>query len=100
MRLYDTISTKDQQFIRILAEVFTEKNLNTANSEKDLVHMINNEIIKRSTFEVSDHTLVGGVPARQMGWVCECGQRLNKKLQCPVCGRQYTTGENGLEEII
>ena len=31
---------------------------------------------------------MAGVPARQMGWVCECGKRLDNTLQCS-CGRHY-----------
>ncbi|WP_394968288.1 acyltransferase [Candidatus Allofournierella merdipullorum] len=41
------------------------------------------------TKDVPDHALVAGVPARQIGWVCECGQVLDKDLVCPDCGRHY-----------
>lgn len=51
------------------------------------------------TKDVPDHALVGGVPAKQMGWVCECGRILDDKLACPDCGRRYAIGENGLEEM-
>ena len=35
-----------------------------------------------------------GVPARQIGWVCECGRRLDDSLECS-CGRKYRLiGEN------
>lgn len=40
------------------------------------------------THDVPDFALMVGVPARQMGWVCECGRRLDDSLHCQ-CGRQY-----------
>ena len=44
--------------------------------------------------DVPDHALMLGVPARQAGWVCRCGQRLDGSLTCPDCGRAYRE-ENG-----
>ncbi len=41
------------------------------------------------TKDVLPFALMAGVPARQIGWVCECGQVLKEKLICPDCGRQY-----------
>ena len=41
------------------------------------------------THDVPDYALVAGVPARRIGWVCECGRRLGKDLVCS-CGRKYT----------
>ena len=40
------------------------------------------------THNVPDYALMAGVPARQIGWVCECGQRLDNSLECS-CGRKY-----------
>lgn len=40
------------------------------------------------TSDVPDYALVAGVPARQLGWVCECGNRLPQSLTC-TCGRTY-----------
>jgi UDP-2-acetamido-3-amino-2,3-dideoxy-glucuronate N-acetyltransferase len=40
------------------------------------------------TKDVKDYALMVGVPARQIGWVCECGKRLDKTLKCD-CGRTY-----------
>ena len=37
------------------------------------------------TKDVPDHALVVGNPARQIGWVCRCGERLDKEGLCPVC---------------
>ncbi len=37
------------------------------------------------TKDVPDHALVVGNPARQIGWVCRCGERLDKEGICPVC---------------
>lgn len=41
------------------------------------------------TSNVLEHALMAGVPARQIGWVCECGQVLGKDLICPDCGKEY-----------
>lgn len=40
------------------------------------------------TKNVKDYALMAGVPARQIGWVCECGKKLGDSLKC-VCGRSY-----------
>ena len=41
------------------------------------------------TKNVIPHALMAGVPAKQIGWVCECGQVLEKDLKCPDCARQF-----------
>ncbi len=60
------------------------------------------------TIDVPDHALVVGVPARQIGWVCACGERLHQEVdtesrlddsiakpstvvlwRCEACGRRY-----------
>jgi len=51
------------------------------------------------TKNVKDYALVAGVPARQIGWVCECGERLENDLVCNKCGKKYQETENGLMEI-
>ena len=48
------------------------------------------------TRDVADHALVVGNPARQVGWVCACGERLDASLTCPVCGNRYAEGPSGL----
>ena len=40
------------------------------------------------TKDVKYYALMVGVPARQIGWVCECGKRLDDTLKCS-CGRTY-----------
>ena len=45
------------------------------------------------TKDVQDYALMAGVPARRIGWVCECGARLDASLACS-CGRKYKE-ENG-----
>jgi acetyltransferase-like isoleucine patch superfamily enzyme len=55
------------------------------------------------TRDVPDHALVAGNPARRLGWVCACGQRLRVGddpagpdpepgvlLACPACERRFT----------
>ena len=41
------------------------------------------------TKDVKPHALMAGVPAIRIGWVCECGQVLDKNCTCPDCGRHY-----------
>lgn len=40
------------------------------------------------TKDVKDFAIMAGVPARQIGWVCECGKRLDHTFLC-MCGREY-----------
>jgi acetyltransferase-like isoleucine patch superfamily enzyme len=49
------------------------------------------------THPVPPHALVYGNPARQHGWVCECGHRLPENLQCTACTRGYAYHGDGLE---
>jgi len=42
------------------------------------------------TRDVPAHAFVAGNPARQKGWVCRCGARLNDALACPDCGAQHS----------
>ena len=51
------------------------------------------------TKDVPAHALMAGVPAKQIGWVCECGQVLNNELICPDCGRRYKVENNTLYEV-
>ena len=51
------------------------------------------------TSNVPDHALMLGIPARQRGWACECGELLPEDLHCTKCGRKYIKGENGLQEV-
>ena len=48
--------------------------------------------------DVPEHALMLGVPARQKGWVCECGAVLPSDLTCTDCGRKYQEFGNGLME--
>lgn len=51
------------------------------------------------TKDVKDHALMVGVPAKQIGWVCECGHRLPDSLVCEKCGKKYREEDFGLLEI-
>lgn len=50
------------------------------------------------TKEVPPHALMAGNPARRIGWMCECGLKLNENLEC-TCGKKYRETDFGLEEI-
>ncbi len=41
------------------------------------------------TKSVPDYALVVGNPARQTGWMCECGEKLPDDLKCRACKRGY-----------
>ncbi len=50
------------------------------------------------TGDVPDHALMLGVPARQNGWVCTCGEKLPTSLVCLSCGRHFHGTDTGLSE--
>lgn len=52
------------------------------------------------TKDVSDFALMAGVPARRIGWVCRCGERLDESLTCKKCGCIYTyEGKQGIRIV-
>ena len=48
---------------------------------------------------VPDHALVVGNPAKQIGWACECGERLTEDLECLACEKQYKKSSDGLAAV-
>ena len=52
------------------------------------------------THDVPAHALVLGVPARRVGWVCTCGERLadGPAPACGACGRRYAIVDGLCEE--
>jgi len=53
---------------------------------------------------VPDFALVVGNPARQIGWMCQCAQRIPMTAKadavcCSHCQRPYRRGENGLVPV-
>lgn len=52
------------------------------------------------TKNVPDYALFAGVPAKQIGWVCECGLKLSKDFHCESCGRIYEQNEFLLVELV
>lgn len=53
------------------------------------------------TRDVPAYALMVGVPARQVGWACECGLRLPAgdaaRLTCPDCAREYRLEAGALQ---
>ena len=48
------------------------------------------------THDVPDHALMAGVPARRIGWMCQCGEQLSQwsgtappHARCSACGTAY-----------
>jgi UDP-2-acetamido-3-amino-2,3-dideoxy-glucuronate N-acetyltransferase len=51
--------------------------------------------------DVPDYAIVAGVPARQIGWVCDCGSKLffeNGTSRCSKCSRKYTKTDEKVVE--
>jgi len=48
------------------------------------------------TKDVADYALVVGNPAKQIGWACQCGERLSDDLDCLSCGKRYKKDIGGL----
>ena len=52
------------------------------------------------TKDVADYALVYGNPARQHGWMCQCGTRLafnDNFVRCGICQREYRLQNNQAE---
>jgi len=52
--------------------------------------------------DVPDYALVVGVPAKQIGWICECGNKLEfkkNKATCLVCQKKYQKINNKIKKI-
>jgi UDP-2-acetamido-3-amino-2,3-dideoxy-glucuronate N-acetyltransferase len=52
------------------------------------------------TKDSPDYSLVVGNPARQIGYMCECGERLEEGLSCLICGKKYERDGMGLKSQI
>ncbi len=48
--------------------------------------------------DVPSYGLVVGNPGRQIGYMCECGERLPESLVC-VCGNRFESAEFGLRKV-
>jgi len=51
---------------------------------------------------VPDYALMVGVPAKQIGWICECGNKIEfnaNKTECPICKRKYIKENDVVKEI-
>ena len=52
------------------------------------------------TKNVLDHALMAGNPARRIGWMCTCGEKLDADLACAVCGARFLLdGAKGLKTL-
>ena len=47
--------------------------------------------------DVPSYAMMAGNPARQIGWVCECGQKLDKTFICKHCKMEYALINHVLE---
>ncbi|HEV8527741.1 MAG TPA: acyltransferase [Actinomycetes bacterium] len=46
--------------------------------------------------DIPAYALAAGNPARRIGWVCACGERLPGDLECLACGSRYAVEAQGL----
>ena len=51
--------------------------------------------------DVTAHALMVGVPARRVGWVCECGEKLPDGVApgCQACGKQYVSHDETIARV-
>ena len=49
------------------------------------------------TKDVYDYVLVTGNPARQVGYMCECGERLSDDLKCADCGKMFEESDTTIK---
>jgi UDP-2-acetamido-3-amino-2,3-dideoxy-glucuronate N-acetyltransferase len=52
--------------------------------------------------DVPDYAVVAGVPAKVIGWMCECGNKLsflNNASTCPKCSRKFVKEGQHVEEV-
>jgi len=49
---------------------------------------------------IPDYALVVGNPAKQIGWACECGERLSDDLECLACEKKYEKVPDGLVVVL
>lgn len=50
------------------------------------------------TKDVPNNTLWFGNPARFQSYICNCGEKLNKQLECESCGKEYMINEGIISE--
>jgi UDP-2-acetamido-3-amino-2,3-dideoxy-glucuronate N-acetyltransferase len=53
------------------------------------------------TKDVPAYALMAGVPARRVGWMCQCGERLSATgaSRCAACGSVYERSGEGLTQV-
>lgn len=52
------------------------------------------------TKDVKPYSLVAGVPARHLHWVCKCGIKLDQSsFKCPACSQQYKLDSGNLSPV-
>jgi len=51
------------------------------------------------TKDVPDFAMVVGNPAKQIGWICVCGERLSENLFCRSCKRRFKEKDKGIVQL-
>jgi UDP-2-acetamido-3-amino-2,3-dideoxy-glucuronate N-acetyltransferase len=50
------------------------------------------------TTDIPAYALVVGVPAKRIGWMCYCGERLDS-MTCSACGKKYIDKGDTIERV-
>ncbi|MFQ5451042.1 MAG: Gfo/Idh/MocA family oxidoreductase [Nitrospinaceae bacterium] len=54
------------------------------------------------TGDIPDYALVQGNPAKRVGWICECGVKLNEngaRPECGECGKQFVKKDDRVQPV-
>jgi UDP-2-acetamido-3-amino-2,3-dideoxy-glucuronate N-acetyltransferase len=55
------------------------------------------------TKDVAPYAMMAGVPAKRIGWMCQCGEKLGAfkagKAKCRVCGDGYRKTKSGIAAV-
>ena len=54
------------------------------------------------TSKVAAYALMVGMPARRVGWICQCGGQLPSRsgaVSCAKCGKRYRIGKHACQSI-
>lgn len=56
------------------------------------------------TKDVLDYALVVGNPSKQIGWICQCGEKISfehtNQTTCRICGNQYELKNHIVREVL
>ncbi len=93
--IYEGVELEDDVFCGPSC-VFT--NVMNPRSHVPRKHEYKKTLVKRGASDVPAYALMVGVPARRVGWMCQCGERVSLsggRGACPACGTAYEESGGG-----